>query len=328
MAAEESGQVKTFLKAVGLVVLIALLVGGATFYLHPLWVADQQLRFKLWRAGVKSEYVQAGGYRLHYLEAVPPAGGPDRPLVLIHGLGSRGEDWSSLILGLGAAGFHVYAPDLLGYGRSERPDVDYSIGLEEKTVVGFMDAVHIPKADVGGWSMGGWVAMKMALEHPERVNRLMLYDSAGVYFPPTFDDALFVPTDVAGLARLMSAISPKPRGMPDFVKRDALRKLANNSWVVNRSMVAMLRGRDLMDFRLHLIRQPTLVVWGSHDDLIPLEAGERIHRGISGSVLDVMEGCGHLAPAECWRPVEKATLDFLQAEPALKGGERMFSAAE
>lgn len=319
---------KTFLKITAIVLVLLVLAGGLTFYLHPLAVLDAQLRLQLWHYGVQSKYIEAGGYRLHYLEALPTQSGPDRPLVLIHGLGSRGEDWAPLIPGLAAAGFHVYAPDLLGYGRSPRPDVDYSMSLEEKVTVDFLDAVHLTRPSVAGWSMGGWVAMKLAVEHPGRVDRLLLYDSAGVYFPPTFDTGLFAPADRPGLARLMAAISPHPRPMPGFAQDDALRKLGRNGWIVNRSMSAMVNGRDLMDFRLHLIHQPTLIVWGGHDDLIPLSAGERIHKGIEQSTLVIMENCGHLAPSECWKPVEETTIDFLKAEPVPTGGEKTIPNAD
>ncbi len=166
--------------------LVIVVVAGLLFYRYPLWVADQQTRFHLWREGVKSEYVEAGGYRLHYFEASPGNGGGGTPLVLVHGLGARGEDWAAMIPALAAQGFHVYVPDLLGYGRSPKPDVSYSISLQEETVVQFMQAMHVPRADVGGWSMGGWVAMKLALDHPEMVDRLVIYDSAGIYFPATF----------------------------------------------------------------------------------------------------------------------------------------------
>src|ERR1700722_18631757 len=111
--------------------LLVVVAAGLIFYRYPLWVADQHTRFHLWRDGVKSEYVEAGGYRLHYFEAGPADG---TPLVLGHGLGARGEDWAPLIPRLAAKGFHVWVPDLLGYGRSPRPNVDYSISLEEKTV--------------------------------------------------------------------------------------------------------------------------------------------------------------------------------------------------
>ena len=79
---------RIFLRIVGAIVLLAL-IGGGTFYWNPLWVNDQIIRYHLWRAGVRSEYVEAGGYRIHYFEASPPDGSPGTPLVLIHGLGAR-----------------------------------------------------------------------------------------------------------------------------------------------------------------------------------------------------------------------------------------------
>jgi pimeloyl-ACP methyl ester carboxylesterase len=314
---------KFALRVVALLVLVVV-AAGLIFYRYPLWVADQQIRFHLWRAGVKSEYVEAGGYRLHYFEALPGNGGP--ALVLVHGLGARGEDWSAMIPALAAQGFHVYVPDLLGYGRSPKPDVDYSISLEEQTVAQFMQAVHVPRADVGGWSMGGWVVMKLALDHPEMVDRLVIYDSAGVYFPATWEPELFTPADVIGVKKLIAMLTPKPGPLPNFAAEAALRKLEKNAWVIRRSMRAMTNGRDLLDFRLYKISQPMLIVWGAQDDLIPLSAGEAIHKSVPQSVLNIVEGCGHLAPAECPQPVIEGTVDFLKAEPAMRGGERTFPA--
>ncbi|MDE3104540.1 MAG: alpha/beta fold hydrolase [Acidobacteriota bacterium] len=307
------------------VLLVLCVAAGITFYTNPLWVNDELLRLKLWRAGVNGHSIQVDGYRLHYLEAAPADGSAGVPLLLLHGLGSRGEDWARLIPLLAAQGFHVYAPDLLGYGRSQKPDVDYSIALEEKTVVAFMDAVHLSHADVGGWSMGGWVAMKLAAEHPERVDRLVLYDSAGVYFAGAEDVAeLFVPHNLAGLSRLMAMLSPRPAKLPVFAQRAALRRIQGNSWVVLRAVASMQAAGDLMEFRLSEIHQPTLMVWGGADALIPLSAGEKMHAGIPGSVLDVVQGCGHLAPAECTAPVLQATLGFLKAEPPPRGGETLY----
>jgi pimeloyl-ACP methyl ester carboxylesterase len=316
---------KVALRVVSLLVLLAI-AAGVTFYRYPLWVADQQIRFRLWRAGVKSDYIEAGGYRLHYFEASPPNGG-GMPLVLVHGLGARGEDWAAMIPALAARGFHVYAPDLLGYGRSPRPDVDYSISLEEQTVVQFMQAMHVPRADVDGWSMGGWIAMKLALDHPEMVDRLVIDDSAGIYFPATWEADLFTPSDVAGVKKLIGMLTPNPHPLPDFAGEAALRKLQRNAWVVNRSMTAMTNGKDLLDFRLYKISQPMLIVWGAQDELIPLSVGETIHSKVPQSVLDIVEGCGHLAPAECARPVTEGTVEFLKAEPAMRGGKMIFPAA-
>jgi pimeloyl-ACP methyl ester carboxylesterase len=268
--------------------------------------------------------VEADGYRLHYFEALPPKGVAGTPLVLVHGLGARGEDWGAMIPALAAQGFHVYAPDLLGYGRSPRPDVSYSISMEEAVVVQFMQAVRLTRADVGGWSMGGWISMKLALDHPEMVDRLVVYDSAGFYF--VADPDLFIPNDTAGVRKLVAALTPKPKVLPEFAARAALRKLQRNAWVLKRSTAAMMSGRDLLDFRLHTIRQPMLIVWGAQDELIPLSVGEAMHSSVSQSVLDIVGGCGHLAPAECSKPVIEGTVEFLKAQPAMRGGERTFPA--
>jgi pimeloyl-ACP methyl ester carboxylesterase len=316
---------KLALRMVAALVVLAVL-GGLLFYLNPLWFSDQQIRFRLWREGVRSEYVMVDGYRIHYFEALPPKGVGGVPLVLVHGLGARGEDWGEMIPAMAAHGFHVYVPDLLGFGRSPKPDVSYSIAMQETLVVQFMQTMHITRADVGGWSMGGWVSMKLALDHPEMVDRLMVYDSAGIYFPATFGPELFTPGDLAGARKLLGILTPKPVNLPDFVGRALLRRLKANAWVMNRTTTSMLSGRDLLDFRLHELQQPLLIVWGAQDELIPLASGEEIHRSVPQSVLVVVQGCGHLAPAECSKPVIESTFDFLKADPPMPRGERMYPA--
>ncbi len=306
------------------VLLLLVVVAGLVFYTNPLWVSDQILGFRLWRQGVKSEYLDAGGYSFHYFEA-KPAQGEGIPLLLVHGLGARSENWAKMIPAMAERGYHVYAPDLPGYGRSSKPkDADYSITMEEAAVVTFMQAVHLPHADVGGWSMGGWVVLKLALDHPQMVDRLAVYDSAGVYFPANFGSELFIPTDAAGVQLLLQTMSPLPRSMGDFVVRDVLRRIARGGWVISRGMASMASGHDLLDFRLHDIRQPTLVMWGAADRLIPLEVGRRIHADIPNSVFAVVEGCGHLAPAECSVPVIEETNAFFKAQPPMQGGEKTY----
>jgi pimeloyl-ACP methyl ester carboxylesterase len=313
---------KAFLRIAAAALLLTI-IAISVFYWNPLWVNDQRMRYHLWRADVRSEYIQAGGHRLHYFEALPPDGSAEIPLVLVHGLGSRGEDWSPMIPSLAASGFHVYVPDLLGYGRSEKPNAVYSIPLETTVVIDFMHAVGLQHADLDGWSMGGWIAAKLALDHPAMVDRLVLDDSAGITFQPAFTRDAFVPTDAAGLARLFDLLTPKPPTLPNFVVRATLRKIARNGKVVQQSMDSMESGSDLLDTRLANITQPTLIVWGTEDKLIPISIGETMHRSIPGSILDRIAGCGHLAPGECPKPVLYGTTAFLKANPPLHGGEQM-----
>ncbi len=315
---------KWLLKTAGVVVLFAM-IASAVFYCNPLWVNDQRIRYHLWRSNVHSEYVDAGGHRLHYFEAVPSDGTAGIPLVLVHGLGSRAEDWSPMLPSLTAAGFHVYAPDLLGYGRSARPDVVYSVAVEEGVVVDFMHAVGVERADMDGWSMGGWIVAKLALDHPKMVDRLVLDDSAGIKYEVSIARDSFVPTDPAGLARLMAVLSPHPVTLPPFVVRASLRRIATKGKVIQSSMDSMESGSDLLDARLGNIRQPTLIMWGAEDKLIPIAVGEAMHRGIPNSVFEVVTGCGHLAPSECPKPVLAGTIQFLKSQPPMHGGEQMLA---
>ena len=290
------------------------------FLLCPSWVLDQQVHLSLWLAGAKHRYVQVDGQRIHFYEA-PARDGGGIPLLLIHGLGSRSEDWSRLIPTFAAKGFHVYAPDLLGYGRSAHPDSDYSIGTEETIILHFMDAFHLEHGNVVGWSMGGWIAMSLAIDHPTRVDRLAVYDTAGTYFPAAIPPGLFTPGDLAGVQRLVDVLEPAPRHVPSFYAIDSLRRLKANAWVVNRSFLSMIGGRYLLDFRLHELRQPMLIVWGGSDRLTPPTVGEALHRAVPQSVYRVVKGCGHLAPAECKQPFLDATIQFFKAQPAPTGGE-------
>jgi pimeloyl-ACP methyl ester carboxylesterase len=234
---------------------------------------------------------------VHYL-AEGPANGP--AVVLVHGLGANAEYWSNLAPYLAQSGFRVYIPDLIGYGRSERPaDFSYSVRDEAGVVVGFMDALGLKQVELGGWSMGGWIAVLVAGQHPERVSRLMLFDAAGLNAPPTFDTALFTPSTVAQLDELEALLSPQPQPIPAFVARDILRNFRRNGWVVQRALATMLTAQDVIDNVLPQLKMPVLLVWGSLDRITPLDRGETMHRFIPQSQLDVFAGCGHMAPIEC-----------------------------
>lgn len=291
-----------------------LAAAAGMVYLRPMSVLDLLLRGKLWQSGARGGWVEVDGMELFYLRA--PAKGESRhavPLLLIHGLGARSLDWAALIPGLQEAGHEVIIVDLPGYGRSAKPEhAGYTIAEQERAVVGVLRQLGIGLADVAGWSMGGWIAMKIAADHPERVRRLVLFDSAGMDFELPYDPSVFTPKDVPGVERLLARLTPNARRMPRFVIKDLLRRTRPTRWVMRRSVDSMLSGRDLMQYRLEEVRQPTMIFWGEEDRLIPIEAGERIAAGIAGSVLVRLPGCGHLAPTECATQILPQMTRFLQ----------------
>ena len=305
---------------VALGVVLALLVGAvALVYQNPFWLVDKSVGMYLRGHDVHHGEVMVDGHEIHYLEA-KSSGGADRPLVLVHGLGARAADWAPLIPRFAAAGYHVYALDLLGYGDSARPvDGDFSIRGEERVVLGFMHALNIPRADIAGWSMGGWVATRLALDHPGVVRRLVLYDSAGLYFDFDFPVTLFSPASRADLDALTARLEPdRPRlHVPAFAVHGLLRRFRANKWIVDRSLDSMLAGHDILDFRAAELKMPVLILWGTEDKLIPFTLAEHMHDLIRQSVLVGVPACGHLAPAECATQFAPATIRFLDAEPPL-----------
>ena len=305
---------------VAVLVLFLLVASAALFvYEDPFWLVDRSVKMYLSGQNVQRESVSIDGHAINYLEA-KATGGSGRPLVLVHGLGARASDWAPLIPRFAAAGYHVYALDLLGYGDSEKPaDGDFSIRGEEAVVAGFMRALNLQQADVAGWSMGGWVAMRLALDHPETVRRLVLYDSAGLYFDFDFPVTLFSPSDRAGLDALITRLEPdRPRlHIPAFAVHGTLRRFQANKWIIDRSLGSMLAGRDILDFRAADLKMPVLIMWGTEDKLIPFTLAEHMHDLIPQSVLVGVPACGHLAPAECATQFVPATTRFLDAEPPL-----------
>jgi pimeloyl-ACP methyl ester carboxylesterase len=311
-AIEATASTRRAVRIAAVVLLISALGFVILAWRNPLWLVDRQIDARLRLHGVHSNYVTVNGYKMHYL-----VGGSGRPLLLVHGLGSRGEDWANLIPQLIDSGNRVYALDLLGYGNSEQPrDARYSISQQAVMVEGFLDSQHLQQVDMAGWSMGGWIALQVALQQPQRIRRLVLLDSAGLRFQLSFDPALFQPASPLELVKLEEILIPHPRPLPGFLAMAMLRRGDHVGWVVRRSVQSMMTGEDLVDGKLGALTMPVLIGWGDQDKLIPLSVGYRLHQEIMQSVLDVYDGCGHLAPQDCVSQVGPSVTDFLNAQPA------------
>ena len=304
------------MKALGrlLLAVIALAAVGVVVYLRaPLWLAMQITHLGLFTARVQSNYVLTPAGRVHYYEAEPHIPGGGVPLVLVHGLADRDESWAPMLKRLKRAGFHVYAPDLLGYGRSPKPaDGDYSMEGEAKFVYDFIEALGLQKTHLGGWSMGGWIALDLAHEHPEVLDRVVVFDAAGVKFQPKFPLTIFHP----------QLMEPEAKPLPESGRRDLVRRLQGQQWLVDKQMTFMATSQSFVDSFLPTLPEPLLIVWGGRDELTPLSSGEEMHALDPHSELDIVEGCGHLAPSLCAARVAPAVADFLNSNPAPEGGVR------
>lgn len=295
---------------VALALLVLILMAGVGFWERPLTAFSLLSEAQMFIHGAQSLYTSVDGYRVHYY-ALGPANG--EVAVLVHGLGGRSEDWEKLAPYLAKAGYRVYMPDLPGYGRSQRPaDFSYSVTDEARVLADFIDVLGLKQVDLGGWSMGGWIVQLAAAKHPDRVHCLVLFDSAGLYVRPEWDTKLFTPVSAAQLDELDALLMPNPPKVPGFVAEDILRSSRQHAWVIRRALATMLQGGETTDKLLPSLRMPVLIVWGEVDHITPLSQAEKMHQLIPQSELDVIGGCGHLAPNACAAEVAPFVINFLR----------------
>ena len=302
-----------WLKRALLVVLAAIvlaIIAIIGFYFRPVSYFNARTYFEEHFDGFENHSVKVDGYRMHYLAMGPASGSP---VILIHGLGGHAEDWWNVAPVLAQAGFRVYMPDLIGFGRSQQPaDFSYSVRDQATVVVAFMDILGIKQADLGGWSMGGWIVQLIASGHPERVGKLILIDSVGLNIKPAWDTGLFTPTSPQQLDELDALLMPDPPVIPAFIVRDILRISRRNAWVIKRALATMKTGQDVTDNLLPQLKMPVLIIWGSLDQIAPVDQAQTMHKLIPQSQLDVIPGCGHMVPLQCSAEMDQAALQFIQ----------------
>jgi len=291
----------------GLTVALVLSVAAGVFCLWPLWSFSTLTRARLAWMGLRGHSLSLDGLDVHYLEA-----GQGKPVVLVHGLGSRAQDWAPLLPALVQGGFHVVAMDLPGFGATSSPmDRTYSISEQAHFVESFLEALRLEKVTLVGVSMGGWIAATVALDAPQHVERLVLMDSAGFAFRLSFDTELFTPKTSAEVDALLALLEPQPERLPNFVKKDVVRSIAPGAWVIERALSSMKLGTDVLDERFSSLKPPTLLIWGKQDRITPLTLGEAMHKAAPASVLEVFDGCGHIAFQTCAPRVAQTLLAFL-----------------
>jgi len=271
-----------------------------------------------------SWFTRVDGARIHYQE-VGDENAP--PIILIHGFISSNLIWSHVLKPLADAGFRAIAPDLPGYGYSDKPaDAQYTIAEQARAVIGLMDRLGIDQAVIAGASYGGAVAAIIALDYPERVKKLILVGAV------TNDDAkrklllriscLPLIGDVATPLFLGSRWILRKR-MEDMYRR--MGRPINEKMVASRHHLlatsnahrAMIRtarrwSANRIERDASLIRQPTLLVWGDHDDHIPIENALCMRDSLPNAKLIVFRNCGHLPPAEQPARFVEAVAEFCQ----------------
>ena len=248
--------------------------------------------------------VDAGGIKTNYLEA-----GDGPPVVLVHGSGpgvTAYANWRFTIPGL-APHFRVLAPDMAGFGFTEKLEgSSYGMPVWVDQIVGFLDALALPRVSLVGNSFGGALAMSLAIQQPERVERLVLMGAMGVVFPitPGLDFAWGYEPSIENMRRCLDYFAYNRELVTDELAevryRAALEPGVQEAFSAmfpaprQRWVEAMATPED----RIAAIPHETLIVHGRDDQVIPLDNAYRLLGLIERSELHVFGRCGHWSQLE------------------------------
>ena len=264
--------------------------------------------------------VMVSGITTNYLEA-----GDGEPVVLIHGSGpgvSAYANWRLTIPTL-ATRLRVLAPDMVGFGFTQRPaSMDYNLKTWSDQLVGFLDALVIERASLVGNSFGGAIALQVASQHPERVNRLTLMGAVGVPFPITegLDEVWGYEPSVEAMRKIMDYFAFSRELITDELAE--VRYRASVAPGFHESYSAMFpaprqRWVDAMatpEEDIASLGQRTLIVHGREDRVIPLANSYRLLELIPKAQLHVFGQCGHWTQIEFATDFNDLLLGFLTAE--------------
>ncbi|MDD5224811.1 MAG: alpha/beta hydrolase [bacterium] len=269
-------------------------------------------------------FVKVGGVNYHYLEY--PGSGPT--VVLLHGFGSSTYTWEGVIPYLKQKGFHLYAFDMKGFGWSDKPKgADYSPFTLLKEVNALMEALGLKKVIFIGNSLGGGIGTLMALEHPDKIERLVLVDAGG--YP------MELPS-IINLARVPLAAETLKLFFGRWVIRwnisevmyadelmtgrqvDAYFDRLRSEGAID-AMIKLARAIDFNAFEPYIARNqeikiPVLIIWGEEDKWVPLSIGYQFRQDIPGSKLVIIPKCGHIAQEEYPKLTAEYIIGFIEGK--------------
>jgi 4,5:9,10-diseco-3-hydroxy-5,9,17-trioxoandrosta-1(10),2-diene-4-oate hydrolase len=283
---------------------------------------------------VDERYVNIDGISTRYVVE-----GRGSPVLLIHGFGEFLEVWGYNISPL-SGHFTVYALDLPGHGLSEEPRADYTLDYAARFVADFMKTLEIERASLVGHSLGGLLCLKVAIDFPEKVNKLVLVDSAGLSKEapliyrlatlPVLGKAILKPT----LKTVIKHGMKKGFYNPEIIARDwvdlsykylKMPKLKRTLWnlIRNNASIDGLNPELIVTDKLRMIKSPTLIIHGAQDEVIPVEYARLACKLIPNVRCEVIDECGHCPQIEKAAQFNDLVAAFLRAsESAEKGAKR------
>ncbi len=258
-----------------------------------------------------SHFVEVDGATIHYQEFGDPA---KQTLILIHGYTASTYVWQTTAPIFADNDFHGVSVDLIGFGYSDKPKwFDYSITSQARMISRLMNRLGIGRATIVGSSYGGAVAATLALDYPERVEKLVLVDA--VINDDVKNHPLLKLAAIPGLGevltpflldskfflkhRMKNTLAPENHHLISQDRIDSVHRPLNAA-NAHHSVLATSRSWDAnrVERDAQYINQPTLIIWGEKDTVIPIQNGEKLYDSILNSRFVVFENCGHVPQEE------------------------------
>lgn len=251
------------------------------------------------------------GNRIRYLEE----GNSGDTVVLLHGLGGMAERWSSVIP-LFSKNYRVIAPDMIGYGRSDKPQTDYTPEFFKRMTLGLLDVVSPSGAYMVGTSLGGEIVAECASTKNHRIKKVVMVAPAGIMkkSTPALDAytvaALYPTHESVRLAYSMMMGGDKKSS--DVAVENFISSMTRpNAKMVFISTLLGMKNSPPIKEKLGLINVPVLLIWGTQDRMIPVSFAKEFESSIPNCNLVLMEGCGHIPYDERPEEFSRYVLDFL-----------------
>ena len=260
---------------------------------------------------MQEKFVQVDGNNIRYLES----GDSKKTLVLVHGLGASAERWSG-VLPIFAKKYHVIVPDLIGFGYSDKPLVDYTPDFFLEFISHFFETLGIARPSIIGSSLGGQIIAEYASVNSNNIEKLILVSPAGVmkHATPALDAyimaALYPNLQSAKNAFELMEGSGKP--VDDAIVQSFIDRMhLPNAKLAFMSTILGLKNSDVITPRLQMINSPTLLIWGSMDPVIPIQNAKVFVSSIKNCKFCEMNGCGHTPYVQEPRSFSSIALEFL-----------------
>jgi pimeloyl-ACP methyl ester carboxylesterase len=258
------------------------------------------------------KFVTIDGNKIRYLES----GKGDENIVLIHGLGASAERWEFVIPELSKS-YRVIVPDLIGFGHSDKPLVDYTTELFTDFLSSFFKKLKIKKTNIIGSSLGGQIIADYTSKNQDIVEKIVLISPSGImkHSTPALDAyvmaALYPDSEGAKNAfQMMAGPSQQvnQRIIEDFVERMKL----PNAKMAFMSTLLGLKSAEVITKTLMKITIPTLIIWGENDPVIPIKYADEFVSSIQDCRFYMMDNCGHTPYVDEPSKFSKLVLDFLR----------------